>query len=202
MAISISGGFDPNIYGYYLNAAFVEVPYFINPTNISNTTNGVSGLNALTLPADVSPWANSTTINLSSNCFKKWADFSSFSALTTINGSGQNPISTSTCTSFNGLVLPSNIQNILFMVCPQLNDYIRVEEQQLNFTNLMLNGCALDVDNVYNQILSVTNYVSGPYTGTPGIVNISGGTNAAPNPATAALIGYLTFDLGFTVITN
>lgn len=206
MAISISGGgFDPNIFGYYLNAAFVKVPYSINPSNISSTNinfSGSAGAVALSFPSDISAWANAITLNVSINCFQKWADFSSFSSLTTILGSAQNPVSTSTCTSFTGLVLPSNIVNIMFMVCPNLNDYIRVNEQQLNFTNLNLSGCALDVNNIYNQINEISQYCSLTWSGSPGVINLSGGTNAAPNPATAALIGYITFNFGFTVITN
>ena len=204
MAIVISGG-GAAAYGYYLGGFGGKVPFVINPDDINSTDNYYANNAILSMPVDLTPLANSITLTLSNNCFQVWSDYSFINSLTTFDASVQSPVgnnSQTTCTSLTGLVLPQYIVNVTLAASSTLNDYLKVTQQNLiNISNINLSGCALDQQSANNQIYSLYDLVTNkPYVGTPGTLDLSGGTNQAPTAAYEK--DSLILDYGWTILTN
>jgi hypothetical protein len=204
MAISVSGSAEN--FGYYTNGTLITYPFTTNIADLTQTSLGwYGGFLILTLPPNLSYWQNVVTLNLDGNLFQTWSDFSDLSVLETFSAASMVSFGgTYYVTNLNGLVLPPSVKTISFDNSPDLNDYLDTFSQGLfSIGSFTIGGCALDATNVNNQVAALYNTVTSPsYIGTPGTIDLSAGTNAAPSGAAIGQIADLINNYGWAITTN
>jgi len=203
MAISVSGSAEN--FGYYTNGTGITFPFTTSIEDLSQTNLSLyANFLIITLPPNLSYWQNAVTLNLSGNLFQTWFDFSGFSVLEDFIANFQTSWFSYYVTNLTGLILPPSVKTISFDGSPDLNDYLDTFSQGLfSIGSFAIGGCALDATNVNNQVEALYNTVTSPsYIGTPGTIDLSAGTNAAPSGAAIGQIADLINNYGWAITTN